>query len=39
MFDKVPVFDPRGKDLKLLRLKDLNGPRFSPFPAFILLSC
>ena len=31
MSQKVPVFDPKTKDLGKLRLRDINGP---PFPAF-----
>ena len=36
MSEKVPVFDPKSKDLKRLPLTEINGQPFPPFPAFII---
>ncbi len=37
MSEKVPVFDPKSKDLRRLPLREINGPPFSPFPAILIL--
>ena len=35
MSQKVPVFDPKTKDLRKLRLRNLNGPLFPAFSEFL----